>query len=470
MMKHQQTAIKVAIKRNFYEEMKRNNTACESENDSVEKSVKPKDDEIKITHENDITPTDRTESTSKRDNYYEEMKRNNTAVGSEKSSTLPGPTPWPLFGNLFTKDGFLINIPIDNLALFKKYGPVFTRFLGQHQIVYVSGYKTIIQLLKKQGNDFVDRPNWIPVLQKNNRSKGLVWSNGDNWKTLRRLTLHALRDFGVGKTSVEEKILEEVKCLIKEFEKTNGEPVRNIKRMMLQVSCNVIHNIVFGHRYSHDDLKLNKLIDAFEDIFTGPPLVSPQGVFPILLIVTNLLRKSSKMKKRIKAGGYIQQYVTSEIDEHKTNFDENCIRDFVDVYIQNEREQCQQIEYGKKQLLSLIVDLFGAGTDTTATTLHWALLYMIQYPDVQLKSPGTLPRMAVQDTTINGYRVPKGAIVMINLESVHYDDTVWVNAKEFNPDRFLNDDKELINKEYLMPFSIGNRNCVGEGMAKQNCF
>ncbi|CAC5417313.1 unnamed protein product [Mytilus coruscus] len=70
----------------FYEEMKRNNTACESENDSVEKSVKPKDDEIKITHENDITPTDRTESTSKRDNYYEEMKRNNTAVGSEYDS------------------------------------------------------------------------------------------------------------------------------------------------------------------------------------------------------------------------------------------------------------------------------------------------------------------------------------------------------------------------------------------------
>ncbi|XP_052091702.1 cytochrome P450 2C18-like isoform X2 [Mytilus californianus] len=411
-----------------------------------------------------------------------------------KNSKLPGPTPWPLFGNLFTKDGFLINIPIDNLALFKKYGPVFTRFLGPHQIVYVSGYKTIVQLLKKQGNDFVDRPNWIPVLQKNNRSKGLVWSNGDNWKTLRRLTLHALRDFGVGKTSVEEKILEEVKCLIKEFEKTNGEPVRNIKRMMLQVSCNVIHNIVFGHRYSHDDLKLNKLIDAFEDVFTGPPLVSPQGVFPILLIVTNLLKKSSKMTKRIKAGGYIQEYVTSQIDAHKTNFDENFIRDFVDVYIQNEREQCQQIDYGKKQLLSLIVDLFGAGTDTTATTLHWALLYMIQYPDVQLKcqieiskvignnrtiksndkrslpyvqatlleiqrlantAPGTLPRMAVQDTTINGYRVPKGAIVMINLESVHHDDTVWVNAKEFNPDRFLNDDKELINKEYLMPFSIG---------------
>lgn len=29
------------------------------------------------------------------------------------------------------------------------------------------------------------------------------------------------------------------------------------------------------------------------------------------------------------------------------------------------------------------MDLFGAGTETTTTTLHWGLLYMIHYPHIQ---------------------------------------------------------------------------------------
>ncbi|KFZ68483.1 Cytochrome P450 2J5, partial [Podiceps cristatus] len=39
--------------------------------------------------------------------------------------------------------------------------------------------------------------------------------------------------------------------------------------------------------------------------------------------------------------------------------------------------------YDEENLIQTIFDLFLAGTETTATTLRWALLFMVVYPDIQ---------------------------------------------------------------------------------------
>ena len=75
----------------------------------------------------------------------------------------------------------------------------------------------------------------------------MVWESGHPWKVLRRFTLQTLRDFGVGKTSIEEKIFQEIDAASKEFETLKGQPtdVRLLTSMMIS---NVIYGIVFGRR------------------------------------------------------------------------------------------------------------------------------------------------------------------------------------------------------------------------------
>ena len=77
---------------------------------------------------------------------------------------------------------------------------------------------------------------------------GIIFSAyGQSWRELRRFTIQALRDFGVGKTSLEEKILNEVDTLTAYLKNTDGKPLV-FNRPIQKLVGNVIFGIVFGRR------------------------------------------------------------------------------------------------------------------------------------------------------------------------------------------------------------------------------
>ena len=60
-------------------------------------------------------------------------------------------------------------------------------------------------------------------------------------------------------------------------------------------------------------------------------------------------------------------------------------------------------------------------------------------------------------TQLYGYDVPSGTIVLTNLYSVHMDNDYWGDPGTFRPERFLNEDGNLIQHEkYFLPFGNGN--------------
>lgn len=424
-------------------------------------------------------------------------------------SDIPGPTAWPIVGNLFLVEQFNNTSKksefVDSLA--KKYGSIFRLYLGPYPLVFVQGFEGVNQVLKNR--DFIERPSWIPAIEMQTKATGgnggIVWANGEEWKNVRRFSLQAMRDFGVGKTSIEEKILEEAQNIIEDIENNIGSEITTVKDMMTKASCNVIHSIIFGFRYKHDDPTLRNLLSSMDDIFTGPGVLSASGLFPVL----NLLFRKT-FKRRMDGFQELKKYVDSQILQHRVTYDPDNVRDFVDIYIKAEMEGSDSKSlFEQGTLFNTILDLFAAGTDTTSTTLDWSILYMIQYPHVQLQcqeeilkviGPGrmirstdrrsltyieatlmeimrlantailALPHSSVCETTINGYTVPKNTIVAANLVSAHFDETIWTNPKEFNPNRFLDANSQIINKEYLMPFSTGPRICPGESLAKSELF
>ena len=76
--------------------------------------------------------------------------------------------------------------------------------------------------------------------------------------------------------------------------------------------------------------------------------------------------------------------------KHKETIDVNAPRDYIDmmlIEIEATKDPSSSF-FGKRGLDSLKVnlfDLFLAGSETTSTTLTWAILYMVRYPEVQAR-------------------------------------------------------------------------------------
>merc|ERR1719273_2783293 len=76
------------------------------------------------------------------------------------------------------------------------------------------------------------------------------------------------------------------------------------------------------------------------------------------------------------------------IEEHENTLDVNDPRDFIDKFLievtkTTNPDSSFYGENGRVNLANTLFDLFLAGSETTSTTLTWAMLYMARYPDVQ---------------------------------------------------------------------------------------
>ena len=126
---------------------------------------------------------------------------------------------------------------------------MFTIHIGHKKVVVLAGYKTVKQALVNYAEEFGDR-DITPVFYDFNKGHGkvlyvscssvccrtcpngyssfcvgLVFSNGESWKEMRRFALTNLRDFGMGKKMSEEKIIQECHYLIDTIEKHEGNQI-----------------------------------------------------------------------------------------------------------------------------------------------------------------------------------------------------------------------------------------------------
>ncbi|XP_035664823.1 cytochrome P450 2D6-like [Branchiostoma floridae] len=76
-----------------------------------------------------------------------------------------------------------------------------------------------------------------------------------------------------------------------------------------------------------------------------------------------------------------------------------------------------------------------------------------------------------EDVKVQGYDIPKGTQVLVNLHSLHMDPVYWPDPDRFDPERFLDAEGNVVNKpQSFMPFAGGRRVCPGEQLARMELF
>ncbi|XP_060579571.1 cytochrome P450 2U1-like [Ruditapes philippinarum] len=117
-----------------------------------------------------------------------------------------------------------------------------------------------------------------------------------------------------------------------------------------------------------------------------------------------------------------------------------------------------------------ITEKCGDGTIrfTAKGTLPFLESTLMEIQRMSNTAEATLPHAADKETSLRGYRIPEGSIVLANILSSNKDSKHWEKPDLFIPDRFLQD-KALKNPAFI-PLGLGRRRCTGESLARKQIF
>ncbi|KAK7079648.1 hypothetical protein SK128_006050 [Halocaridina rubra] len=345
---------------------------------------------------------------------------------------------------------------------------------------------------------------------------GIVSSVGEVWSEGRKFTLRHLKDFGMGKSKMEDIIQHEAVTLAKSYEGTVDKPVEISWNLNVAV-LNVIWKLVANQRYETDDeevIRFSKMVSGDIELIQGPATLL--DIFPGLHKVLPAFIQNHWMKIDLLHRNTLEfkDFLLNIIKKHEETHDPKNHRDYIDAVLtemQNNRGNPGAL-YAEDyvNLITSVSDLFAAGSETTSSTTRWIVALLANYPDIQRKMqkeidsvvpkerppslqdrdklPYTeavlleaqrfaslLPLGVMHATTetikIEDYVLPEGTVLFGCTEICHRDPKYWERPNEFYPEHFLDGQGKLLTKkEGFLPFSLGRRQCLGESLAKMELF
>lgn len=424
---------------------------------------------------------------------------------SKSNSKLPpGPFALPIVGNLPFMNKHAPHTSI--LKFSKTYGPVITVYLGQQRAVFLVGYDAVKEAIVDQGEKFSGRAE-IPFFYKISKGYGLAISNGERWKQLRRFTLTTLRDYGMGRKTMDAWIQEESKHLIERIESFKGKSF-DPTPVFSQTVSNVICCLVYGERFLYEDKQFLRKLQIINEIlpFNSSPYGQLYNLFPWLL--DHLPGRHHDMFKKVDE---LKAFIKKKIEEHTKTLDASAPRDFIDCFLlrMEQEKDDPESEFNVENLWTTTLNLFAAGTETTSSTIRYSLSVFMKNPEIQKRaqeeidtvigrercpsmedrkslpftdavihevqrildiSPMGVPRYANSDITFRDYIIPKGTFIFPVLSSVLKEDKHWATPFTFNPEQHLDHNRNFKKNPAFIPFSAGKRSCVGESLARMELF
>ncbi|XP_004496849.1 geraniol 8-hydroxylase-like [Cicer arietinum] len=413
----------------------------------------------------------------------------------------PGPSPIPIIGNLLE----LGEKPHKSLAkLAKIHGPLMSLKLGQITTIVISSATMAKEVLQTNDQFLSNRnvPQSVSVLNHDHYSLAFL-PISPLWKELRKICNTQLFSHKSLDSSQDVRC-KKMQQFLNDIHQSSqiGEAI-DIGTSVFKTTINFLSNTIF----SMDLISSNGAAGEFKDLVTditklaGTPNVA--DFFPLLKMLDPQGIKRRQTKNVRKILDIFEDLINQRLKIREgTGVYNN--KDMLDAMLNISKEN----EFMDKNIIQrLSHDLFVAGTDTTTSTLEWAMTELIRNPEIMKKAkkeleqiigrgvpveesnisklpyleatiketlrlhppvPFLLPRKAERDVEICGYSIPKDAQILVNVWTICRDPTLWENPSLFSPERFLGSEIEFKGRNFeLVPFGGGRRICPGLQLANR---
>ncbi|KAI3800475.1 hypothetical protein L1987_28566 [Smallanthus sonchifolius] len=422
-----------------------------------------------------------------------------TITGRRNSRLPPGPFPFPIIGSLL----LLGDKPHHSLAkLSKRYGPLMSLKLGSRTTIVVSSPDMAKEFFQTHDYSFSSRsvPDATRVVDHNKYSIVFL-PPGDQWRRLRRISKEYL--FSVQRLDAGEHLRhEKVKELLVHVNRCcTSQRAVNIGEIAFTTSLNVLSNFMFSTDLAqYDSVESQEFKDSVWALIEVAGKPNTADFFPILkpFDPQGLVRRGNVYGKKIMT--IFDRIIDQRLLTRSSSLVTSANNDVLDSLLN--MQQKEESEFSRNDMRHLFFALFIAGTDTTSSTLEWAMAELIHNPEkletarseviklmenkkniiqesdisqlpylqaviketfrLHPPAPFLVPRQAIGDVEIQGFMVPNNAQILCNVWAMGRDSKVWSHPETFMPERFLEINIDYKGQDFkLIPFGAGRRMCPG---------
>ncbi|XP_023750247.1 cytochrome P450 76T24 [Lactuca sativa] len=380
-------------------------------------------------------------------------------ISSRRNSRLPpGPKGFPIIGNLLEFG----DKPHQSLAILsKRYGPLMSLKLASNTTVVISSPGITKEFFSTHDVAFLNRSAPKAIQLGDYHKYSIVWMEaGDQWRKLRRMTkeyLFCVQQLDASELLRREKVQDLVnhvnQCCIEE------KPL-NVGACAFTTALNILSNFMFSVDLAQYDPKSTQ---EFQGLVLQ---VMQAGAKPGLLDLFPILHWLDPLELIWPENAYAKKMITifdkiiNDRLQNRSNGVSTKNDDVLDLLLN------QQSSFTQNDMRHLFLTLFVAGTDTTSSTLEWAMSELIRNPEkmkiarlevdklmqnnnngsiqesdisqltylqaviketlrLHPPAPFLIPRQAMNDVAIQGFIVPKNAQILCNVWAMGRDPNIW---------------------------------------------
>lgn len=411
-----------------------------------------------------------------------------TIIGNTNSKSLPFYKGLPLLGVIgdFRRD------PLAFLERgWQRYGDHFVTNLGPRILHVISSPELAHEVLTTRKH----------ILRRSQNFEGgtpltyilglsLLTTDGESWLAKRRMMQPVFHRSNIG--AMTGKMQSAGEALLTRWSGVPSDQTVDLTKQMKLVTLDIINRTMFSTNVLPEVDRVGAVVGHAVD-FIGARAGNP---FALPARWTFIPSHKQFWEERAK----LDEYLFRLIRERRSDLSLGDRKgDLLEMLIEA-RDADTGETMNDQQIRDEVAGIYGAGHETTALALTWAWHALNKHPhvltklraevdalghDVQASDLPKLPyalavleesmrlfppvpltvRAAFESTEVGGMPIRQGELVIIAIRNMHRHSDYWQNPLEFQPERFLPENKALLNRNAYMPFLSGPHMCIGNYFA-----
>jgi len=378
--------------------------------------------------------------------------------------------------------------PVEVLSKYMAlYGETFRFYFGGVKEAIVTTNPIVIQHVLKTNWENYHKSHIQKKRMGHFLGKGLLTTEGEAWKTQRRLIQSGFerKQLEVLSSIMQDSLAE---SLLDFDQQARMGPV-DIYPSMMKITFAMVGKSLFGAKLKEDDIDV-----ISEAILTVQEFMVRQTIQPYLnpwFAISGELRRHEEMRAR--AFSILGDYIRRRREEEPGH---DLLQILLDARYSDGTKMSDDL------VVSESMQLLVAGHETSSNALSWTLYLLSTRPDcverirdefdcvlgdkplgfsdvpkfefttqvimeaLRLYPPfWMVDRMALADDRAGDLDIPGGSTVVVFIYGTHHSAQYWENPENFDPERFNKANEKLHTPFAHLPFGVGPRGCIGGNYA-----